>query len=100
MMAHSMGHTFNDILFLVQLHPCTISLSLSLHVTLFTYICMVLIFHHTCPSVMHITLGLPYMQPTEAHASQTRRQASQPPRYTWLAYLLDEHAMLGCIDSL
>ncbi len=47
MKAHSMGHTFNDILFLVQLHPCTPPLPQSLHVALPTYICMVLTLYYT-----------------------------------------------------
>ncbi len=58
----------------------------SLHLAVFTYICMgthILshLAYHTCSILRHVPDIL-------------------DPRYTWLAHLLEEHAMLGCIDAL
>ncbi len=77
----------------------------SLHVALFTYICMALTFCHTCSSIMHITFH---------HTLSTIHAAYWDPyqpnlvpgisaeHYTWLAtiYLLEEHAILGYIEAL
>ncbi len=38
------------------------------------------------------------MQPAEGHASEVSVPDTKTPVYKWLAYLLEEHAMLGCIE--
>ncbi len=80
--AHSIGHTLNNILFLIQLYPRATPPPPSLHVALLTYICMVLIFHNTCLKIMHITFCLTWSTIYAAQAS-THIVPIQP-RYTYI----------------
>ncbi len=64
---------------------------------------MVLTFRHPCSSIMHITFI--HTWPT-IHAPNWGTYQPNLVQdilvqcYTWLAYLLENHAMLGCIDAL
>ncbi len=116
------GTYFNYILFLVQLNPHAAPTVITCG---FVYICTALTFRHTCSSIMHITFHhtwptIPYMQPTEALASLFHLKRGcilrhkfiviivnpnsvpdiSASRYTWPAYLLEEHAVLSCTVTM
>ncbi len=82
-----MDHTFNDILFQVFITRGCISLH-----THGTHIPSHLDFHNT----YHVPSHLAY------HTCSLLRHVPEILAlcYTWLARLLEEHTMLGCVDAL
>ncbi len=83
MKIHCICHTFNDTLLVAQLHPCMPS-------PIITRGCI----------YIHSTGSAPYLQALlQEHAFCFRHLPDTSTlHYKWLAYLLEEHAMLACIE--